>query len=339
MSKAPIKIKSSEIKISEIKISDIDLSHIDLADERYQISDAQTNVAFLAQSILEIGLVNPVVLLPVPDNLNPVKYIIISGFNRVKASLLNKATTITARLVHSNTTEIDGLSMAISCASFKRPLSTVELIKSLIGLSEVMDVGEIVQRSAALFNCLLNEKYIEQLISIGRLQAPSLELLEAGFLSIKTAKNLSVRNPSDTSNFLMLFSKIKASTSIQLEMILYLTEISKRDKVSIESVLKNDEIQNIIDDENKDLISKTQQIRECVSKMRFPALFQAHQNVKQQISSLGLGRSVKIEPPPNFEAQQFKFSFSAKTHKQFIQHFNKLASVVQATELKDIFNA
>jgi len=43
----------------EIKISDIDLS-----DERYQISESRTDIAFLALSIFEFGLVNSVVLLP-----------------------------------------------------------------------------------------------------------------------------------------------------------------------------------------------------------------------------------------------------------------------------------
>ncbi|MCF6246173.1 MAG: ParB N-terminal domain-containing protein [Desulfobacula sp.] len=336
-------------RLYELKISDVDLTDIDLADDRYRISHSQTNTALLAQSILEIGLVNPVVLLLVHD-----KHIIISGFNRVKAHLLNKALTITARVINPETSKqkaigsgaiksetiyIDYLVLAIGAACFKHQLSQVELIKSLIKLSVFMDAGHIAHKSGTLFNTQLNQKYIDELIAIGQLQPQGLALLESGHLSIKAAKKLSVLNGPDVLVFLMLLGAVKASTSVQLEMILYLTEISKRDKLSLKSVIQSSEIETIIDDENIDLITKTQQVRDCIYQLRFPELFKARQDVKQKINSLGLGRAVKIEPPPNFEAQQFTFSFTAKTYKQFVRHFNKLTTAVQDLKLKDIFSA
>jgi hypothetical protein len=66
------------------RLCEINLSDIDLTDERYKISFSDNDIIFPAQSIKEAGLICPPLVRPVNN-----KFIIISGFNRIKAQVYN----------------------------------------------------------------------------------------------------------------------------------------------------------------------------------------------------------------------------------------------------------
>jgi len=314
-------------------LCEIDILDIDLKDEKYKISFAKEDINFLAQSIKETGLITPLVVRPEGN-----KYLIISGFNRLRAVLHNKAKKILAYKLAPDEKGYNSLVVAISALSFKRALTHAELISSTIRLHKFLDENKIAQKSGAIFNTQLTTRFVEDLLHIGALPAPALNLIHSGNLSFKSAKRIASYEKETIKVFLEIFSNIKASNSIQLEIILHIMEITARDAIHPEKLLQHAKIQQILYDENKESGLKTKELRTYLFENRFPTIFQTRQQVMEKIRSIQLGNKIKLLPPENFESMNYSISFTAKNHDEFETTVNCLKTAVDNKNLKEILD-
>jgi len=144
------------------QLCQINICDIDLTDQRYKISFTHDcDIKSLTQSIRETGLICPPVVRQSDD-----KYIIVSGFNRIKACINNHNNTVSVQKINSETSEYQCFVKAITSLSFKRQLSQAELIMSIRYLDKFLDKKQIADKSAAILNMELNVGYIEDLLDI-----------------------------------------------------------------------------------------------------------------------------------------------------------------------------
>ena len=311
---------------------EININDIDLNDLRYKISFSLENIEFLAQSIEQSGLINPPLVRPFNN-----KYIIVSGFNRIKASIVNNSDTIAVYKTYSGEDDYQCLVKSIVALSFQRQLTQAELIKSIKRLSNFLDAKQIALKSTAIFNRELNSQFVKNLLDIASLPDPAMELIHHGNISFKTAKKLLMFEKEIIISFLEVFSKIKASNNKQLEIIQYIMEISKRDSMDPMFFFQNQKIKEIIFDHNKEPVLKTRLLRKYLYRQRFPALFQTSQMVQKKINNLKLGKKIKLLPPENFESRNYSISFTAKNYNEFKANTKILNTILEDRELKEIF--
>ena len=317
----------------------INISDIDLADERYKISFSENDITFLAQSIREAGLVCPPAVRPLNN-----KFIIISGFNRIKAliynnQVYNNETKIVVYKTNSNITDYQCLLKSITALAFQRGLTHSELIISTSRLHQFLTKEEIAKKSSAIFNMELNTRFVEDLLIIGALPDPALELIHCGNLSFKSAKRIASYEKETVKIFINIFSKIKASSNKQLEIILHIMEIAARDAIKPESLFNNQVIQDILFDENKSPGLKTNLLRTYLFEKRFPTIFKTRQMVREKITSIKFGNKIKFLPPQNFESQNFSISFTVKDYSEFVANVQNLNTALGSKELKEIFKS
>ncbi len=314
-------------------IHSIKVSNIDRADKRFLHFRSFLDTKTLAQSIQDTGLINPVLLRPVND-----RYIIVSGYNRVLAFKHNNESVIPAFLTGSKETEFDCLVKAITAVAFKRELSNIELIRCLVHLNKYQNARQIADSGPRLFNMSLNSRYVNQLIDIGDMANLALTLIETGRLTIKTAKKL-IKFPFEAQHGLIqLFSKIKASASVQSEMVLHLFEISRRDGCPMESILVDYGINDLLQDSLLEDIEKTRKIRDILYQARFPNLSLEKKRIKEKIGALKQGPDLKIETSDNFEDRNVHFAFRIKTDQQFKKQIENLKRIADQSEFKDVLN-
>jgi len=315
----------------------ININDIDLTDERYKISFSNTDIDFLARSLRETGLIYPPIVRPLNN-----KFIIISGFNRIRAHIHNNRVhnngiKILVYKTEPDATEYQCLLKSISSLAFQRSLTLAELILCTKRLHEFLDKQQIAQKSPAIFNTELAEGFVRDLLFIGDLPDPGLQLIHTGNLSFKSAKRISLLGKETIKVFLDIFSKIHASQNKQLEIILYIMEISARDAIKPKAVYMNQEIQDILSDEKKDPGLKTRDLRACLFEQRFPIVFKAHQRVMEKITSIKLGNNIKILPPKNLDSQDYSISFTAKNYNQFQAKVQSLHKSLENKKLKELF--
>lgn len=312
--------------IQNIKVCDIDLT-----DGRFNHFNSSSDLKRLAASIKSSGLISPVLVKPVNGG-----YIAVSGFNRIKAFDQLKEPRVPAFIVPETEDDFITLKKAIISVTFKRVLSQKELISCVTHLSQYIDALEIAGQAEGLFNVQLNPKYVKELIAIGCMDHPALELIDSGRLAFKTAKKI-VGFPGDDQRCLLkLFSRIKASASIQREIVQHLFELSKRDKIKIESILASKDMSNLLNDTGMEPVMLTRELRYCIYKMRFPNLAQAQRRMSKKISALKSGNGMKIETSDTFEDSHVSFSFKINTMQQFKASVELLQRMAQGSELADI---
>ncbi|MFH2093941.1 MAG: ParB N-terminal domain-containing protein [Pseudomonadota bacterium] len=310
----------------------IDVKNIDLKDERYKICLLEEDVTSLALSIQKIGLIYP----PMVRLVNK-QYVILSGFNRVKAFILNNVQKINVLKINPDLSDLQCLLRSITLIVCQRQLSQSELIRSVQLLNTHLTVQEIFQHSSWLFKQILNIHFIEQLLAIGKLPDPARVLIESNQLTLKAAQRLLFFDKNDIQVFLSIFEQINASSSKQLDIILYLKEIAARDKINIKTACERMKLDLILTDEKTDSVVKLQQLRTCLFENRFPSLSCLKAQVKQTISSLKLGPGIVFAPPENFESQQYTISFTAKNFEEFKTHVSTLEQQIHHDAIKKIF--
>lgn len=310
----------------------IDVNQIDLCDKRFKISLSDIDIDALAHSIKTTGLICFPLLRPVGHNM----FIIICGFNRIQALIKNKVSRIPAVIVSENISELDCYKKAIAALSFKRPLTHAQLIVCVNRLISFCDVQTIAQMAPAVFNLVLNEKFIQDLLQITALPDPCLELVHTEQLAIKSARRLVDFDLRTTTVFLDLFSKIKASSSKQFEIITFMTEIAARDGISVDSVYRNPRFQTILNHPDLPLGIKTNEIRQFLYEKRYPNIFETRKNVQKRIQDLKLGTAIKLVPPENFESTDFQWSFTTQNLKELNAHLETLNRVIEDKTLEQI---
>lgn len=316
-------------------LKEIHISDIDIKDERYRISPESENIAFLSRSIKEMGLMNPPVVRPMDDG----KFILISGFNRIKALQHNNEPKVRVR---STDTEIDDyhcLLFAVAALAFRRPLTQVELIISVKQLSRYIDRENLAKMSPAVFNTQLPQGFIDDLMNIGTLPEPALDLIHTGQLSFKSAKKLVHLDMGGVSFFLDVFSKIRASASVQLELIQNILETAAREGVHPKSFFQELNLPNPFDDETVDMAVRTHCLRTLVFEQRYPVLSRTRQRIQDKIASIKLPGTIKLIPSENFESRKYAISFTIKNHDEFEKNIRHLTDALENKTLREILDS
>jgi len=315
--------------LGQIKIGDIDIS-----DDRYCLSISHDDIGSLAASIKEAGMIYP----PVVQRLGN-KFIIVSGFNRIRAQIYNNETCTLAYQLDPHTSDYDCLVKSITTLAFKRPLTHFELIKSTVRLHHFLTKEQIAKKSSAIFNTRLNTRFVADLLALGELPAPGLTLIHNGRLSFKAAKRIADYEPETLEAFLTVFSTINASHNKQLEIILHTMEISARDAIDPKTVFSHPDVQQLLLDDEKDAGLKTTRLRALLFEQRFPMLFKTRSQVQKKIDAIHLGHNIKFLPPENFESQNYSIEFTVKDYTEFMTKVLALHTALETRELKDIFQS
>jgi len=314
-------------------LREINISDIDLTDDRYEFSFSKKDITFLAQSIKEEGLLCPPIVRPMDH-----KFIIVSGFNRIRALIHNHQPRVIVYQTQPDATDYQCLLKSITAIAFQRALTHAEFILSARRLNQFLNKEQMAKKSSVIFNTQLNTAFVHDLLTIGGLPDPTLELIHTGNLSFRSAQRISLFEKNTQKIFLTVFSNIKASQNKQLEIILYLMEITKRDGITPEWFFKNQEIQDILFDTKKEPGLKTTLFRAYLFEQRFPTIVQKRQRIQEKISCLKFGNAIKFLPPENFDSQSYSISFTANNYNEFSAKVQTLKTALKNKALTEIFN-
>lgn len=317
----------------EIQISHIPLARIDLTDTRFKISRGDEDITALAQSIKDTGLTNlPIVR---PSGKSGESYVVVSGFKRIKALIHNRYAGKVVCQTYPAASETDCAIRAVSDNAYQRELSPSELVQSVVLLGRYMEPHLMAQKSITIFNTRFNQGYIKDLLKIGKLPKQTLDLMDTGQLSIKSAKKISGDTPDLAGCFISLFSRIKASASKQMEIVTNFLEIAAREKMPPSDLYQEKGLQEILGHDSKDLGFKGNLLRQYLAQRRFPFLEKKRQEVREKINSLKLSPGVKLAIPENFESNTYSLLLEFKTLAEFETRVASLDRIA-APALKEI---
>ena len=228
-------------KLSKIQFEykEIDLNCIDINDIEYLITTKE-DIDDLVESIGKIGLIN----FPIIIKKNTNQYKIISGFRRIKALKANLIDKISVRLIEPEVDRLEYIKLAISENINQRPLNIVEqarVIKLIFNNNQ--DIN-FISNIAQAFGLPYHPTFINQLLVISNLSKYIQECIINKIITLKIAIELSKLLEDEALWFSSFFDKFKICLNVQMQIILLIKEISKRESISISSILDDNYIKS-----------------------------------------------------------------------------------------------
>ncbi|NDY73947.1 transcriptional regulator [Desulfobacter hydrogenophilus] len=317
-------------------ITDIPVSEIDLSDTGFRVTEPHHEIEHLSASISQYGImVAPLVLW------GQNKYSVVSGFRRIEAARHVGLSQITCRVMPAEN-NLDAAMAAVTENAFSRELTPAELIRATALLLRFMDAKSIAKNATSIFNRLLNTGYINTLARIHAMPDSVLYLLDQGKISIKACKNLVSMDADTLTEFLHLFSLIKVSSGLQMEIITWAKEICALEKISLsrliqESPLGGDESdgpQGGSDLGHRDMSALGKQFKAFLAQRRFPALTAAKDQAREHIKALELDSGLQLAVPENFEGIVYAIQMEFKNMDEFKTRFKRLAELADHHSFK-----
>ncbi len=230
--------------------------------------------------------------------------------------------------------EIECAMQAVADNAFSRELTAAEQVKAVQLLNRYMDAEQMAGQSLGIFNRPLNPGYISGLLAVSTLPKEAVGLLENGKLSLKPARRMAAYDKAFIEVFVKLFSRIKVSSGKQLDIITSFTEVCKKEQMAPGLFFNEHEFQTLLNLDTLDLGQKGDQVRQYLTRRRFPNLEQARQKARSHLGRLLSNGPFRFNLPENFESTVYGVSFDFTSLDDFKTRVRSLSSLADHPDLK-----
>lgn len=294
--------------------ANVSLTSIDQSDNTYCIS-TKNDIDDLVLSIGKAGLIAPPVLKETSG-----KFRIICGFRRIKACRELGWTKIDSRLLSARSTHFECTQLAITDNSMQRALNLLETSRAMNLLAGCFNDDEQLVKAAKTLNLPDNIVAINKLKGLCRLPRKIQENVLQENISMVVALKLGKMENNVGMALADLFAKLKASLNKQREIVTLITEISKREEISVQELVNTPIVQDIVTDPDMDCNRKTAKIRFYLKQRRYPAIFNAEKQFEKKLKRLKLGSGISLIPPTHFEGRSYTLKLLFKNISEFAKH-------------------
>jgi len=315
-----------------ITFTDIPVSEIDLSDTGFRITGLHHEIEHLSASISQYGIMVAPLVLCGSD-----KYSVVSGFRRIEAARYAGLSRITCRVMPAGEKSVAAMAAVIENA-FSRELTPAELVRATALLFRFMDAESIAKNATSIFNRPLNTAYINTLARIHAMPDSVLDLMDEGKISIKACKSLVSMDAETMTEFLHLFSLIKVSSGIQMEIIAWAKEICALEKMSLSTLIQESPLGGKESDEHRDMSALGKQFKAFLAQRRFPAVTAAKNQAQEHIKALELDSGLQLAVPENFEGLVYAMQMEFKNMDEFKTRLNRLAQLADHHDFKSLLD-
>ncbi|UCE54669.1 MAG: ParB N-terminal domain-containing protein [Desulfobacterales bacterium] len=311
-------------------LQSIPLSAINSEDSRFRIT-TKTEILELVESIQQLGLIHPPIL-----KRHASEYVIISGFRRIAACRYLGWIEIPARILSSKISDDTCIQYAIADNTLQRPLNLVEISRSLFLLSSFFKDENQRLECASILGLPDNLSLIKKIEKICHLPKPIQDGILKSTISMAMGLELSKFEPNIGVALVKLFDQLKIGLNKQREIILLLDEIALRENTTIDSLLNEKDIKEILDNDELDRARKQKIIRVYLHRRRFPTLFKTKNEFEKLVKELKLGNSIKLMPPKDFEGPTYTLKVNFHNLAELKDFRTKLDRIIRSSGLQKI---
>jgi ParB family chromosome partitioning protein len=288
----------------------IPLERVDTADHTFRITTTIDKDELIA-SIREFGVLQPVVLV---DH-GPV-YQMVSGFRRVDACHRLRLDHVPARILPPDTAPSECAGIAIADNTCQRSLNVVEQSRAY-GLIRQFAANRQARRAMAQSVGLPDSQAaMTRIAPVADMSTTLHDAILRGNIALPVALQIIRLDTNDANAMIGLFQTVAAGLNVQRELFDLLSDISRRDGITIATLLEQILVAAAPTDTDAPSPQHLNQLRQILKKKRYPALSLAESDFRQAVKSLSLDTRVKIEPPRFFEGRSFRISLTVETREQ-----------------------
>jgi len=316
------------------KLDKIDLALIDGSDRTFHIT-ASTEIDGLKSSMADAGLMIPPLIV---EKKATGRYTIISGFRRIAAAAALGWPSIQVRVLDPSAPAIDRVKFAIAENSFQRQLTVIEQCRSIQLMSSFFTSEKKMARAAGDLGLPANVSMHRKLMRLSTLPEKVQDSVLANTLSFAVAIGFEKGDPADMVCISGLFDVMKPSLNKQREIVTLLSEISIIEDISISRIVNGKSIQAIMTADGVDRSQKTEKVRACLRRRRFPEITRAEQDFENKTKSLKLDSNTRLLPPRSFEGTTYRLTFNFRNAEELEDRQSMMNKIVKNPVIRDILS-
>lgn len=314
-------------------IQKILLNQIDLTDEAFLVN-FMPDLQCLRSSIQTVGLIQPVLLREGKGH-----YRIVCGFRRIwvlKELGVFEIPAMVFEKKEPNDLELFVLSLQENLTT--RGFNAVEKAIALQKLIHrfQLEPSEVVKTYLHLFSLEPNEKILNTYLSLAEMEDETKRFVLKAEVSRSNIRLLARMSSQDRMALLPFLSLLKLGENRLREMSTLLSEISRRERISIKEVIDHPDIQGILSQKELTPIQRTERVKRVLMNLRHPKMRQMEEEFDRKRKAFNLPAGVSVHHTPYFEGKGLKMEFQVESMEEYRTIVDSLSGLADKEELKEL---
>jgi ParB family chromosome partitioning protein len=283
-------------------------------------------------SIEKIGLINPLLVALRDGGL-----ILVSGWKRaISCQKLSLSPIPVFRIEENDDLSVFKIAFFENLAT--RSFSILEKAEIVHKLKEFGEKEkDIIKSFLPLLDIPSTWFYFKTYLAFSRFEAKLKEAVHEKKMPFLTLKFLAEFSQEERKLVLPLIMPLGQNK--QKEILADLFELSRKESVTVDEILRSREIRKACEAENLSPLQQSDQVRVILKRKRNPSLFNQKELVNSAMKRMSWPRDIEIHPSPFFEDEDFLLSFSFKNKQDYIQRVTKLKELAAKREFSELFES
>ncbi len=317
--------------MKNVKCALIQLERLHIVSELLPVSYPLTSPALL-NSLRNVGLITPLLVQP----LSPGNYQVICGHRRLLACRELGLRTVPCRILQDPLSDREAFLLNLHENMATRTFNPIEQSLLINKLEQFFTIEEVIRDYLPLLGLRPHARVREKLLPLADLNEPVKKAVFEERIHPDVAYRLSCFNDCERRAMFGLLEPLYLSTSKQLEVIANLEALKFRENTTIERLLADKSIQEVCKNNKLPLNQRGERIRRLIHQWRMPFFSKAQQDFARYKKELGLPPNIQLTPPPFFEKDEYKVTFSFKNSEDLKKHLAKLNQVADTATIRQI---
>ena len=285
-----------EKKLLENTPVKVALSEIDLDPGPFCMS-FNFSVEQVKASIEQFGVLNPPYLMKDSES----HYTVVAGYRRLLAVRELGWSDIVCQVLPDGFPPFKALLLNLHDNLIQRKMNEIEKGMVVQRLTRFVKHEQIITQFMPMLNIPSNRQTLKLFLGLEELEEPIRLSIAVERLSLRVAGLMMSLGTEDRLKINELFTTLKWSFNQQWEAFHWIIEIASREGRSIEEVINDREVTEILHSNRMSNPQKLKTTVKVLKRRRFPSLMKAENEFRKGIFALPLPERVKIIPPPFFE--------------------------------------
>jgi ParB family chromosome partitioning protein len=312
-----------------MKNENLSPAEIYLKDERFRIS-YYFSTERMMNSLREIGLINPPLV-----TVRSGRFILVTGWKRVLACLKLSFPSIPVR-ISGEKDDLQNFLMAIHENLATRDFSLVEKSEIIRKLKTFgIKKSQIMRDYLPLLDIPAAFSFYEKYLALAELESDLKKVIHEKDIPFSVLQIFLELKPGTRK--LVMPILLPLGQNKQKEILEDLQEISQRENIAAEEILKTVEILHIQSSDKLSPLQKADEIRVLLRKRRYPSFSTWKESFDLTLRKMRWPKEIALKHSPFFEDEDISVAFSFKNKKEFEESVSKLKQMASQKEFNKIF--
>ena len=288
----------------------------------------------LKESIREIGVTHPVVLLPAGDF-----YRIVCGHRRVRAAQNLNKITVPSSVLENSWDDASLLTLNLKENFAHRQYSDIEKSLILFKLAQAgVTEADLIQDTLPLLGLERSKKLAVDFQRTANLPPRLKKLLHDLNVPLRVFAGLLRWDETSREATADILETLRPGVNKIRELLELTDDTANRDNLPPHEILNREKIQSILNDPQRPTHEKYLAVHQQLHQWRNPHLSELQLQVRIALEKLKLDDAIKFRVPENFENEKFRIELRFSNREQLQTQAEQLFRISDSKTLKELLN-